>query len=200
VESLRERKKHQTREDLERAALDLFEVHGFDGVTVDDIAARANVSPRTFFRYFGSKEAVLYADHDYLLSIMRDAISARPAEEHPLHVLRAALVAVTQHRAEHLEADLRRGRLVDTGPAIASYQRAVIQPAWEDMFTEALADRLATDPVTDPRPRLLAGVAIAVMSAAGIRWRASGGREDPVDLLLEAFEALDAAVLESRPD
>jgi hypothetical protein len=131
---------------------------------------------------------------------MRDAISARPAEEHPLHVLRAALVAVTQHRAEHLEADLRRGRLVDTGPAIASYQRAVIQPAWEDMFTDALADRLATDPVTDPRPRLLAGVAIAVMSAAGIRWRASGGREDPVGLLLEAFQALDAAVLESRPD
>ena len=78
--SLRERKKNETCDALIGAALDLFELRGFDGVTVDDIAARANVSPRTFFRYFGSKEAVLYPDQDYFLALMRDAMTARPAD------------------------------------------------------------------------------------------------------------------------
>jgi AcrR family transcriptional regulator len=195
--SLRERKKSETRDALTSAALDLFELRGFDGVTVDDIAARANVSPRTFFRYFGSKEAVLYPDQDYLLSLMREAMTSRPADEHPLLVLRAALAAVTRHTADHREHDLRRARLAETGAAVASYQRSVLAPEWEDMFTETLADRLATDPTTDPRPRLFAGVAMAVMAAAGVAWRASNGRDDPVTLLDDAFGALDAGVLEA---
>ena len=195
--SLREQKKNETRDALTSAALDLFELRGFDGVTVDDIAARANVSPRTFFRYFGSKEAVLFPDQDYLLSLMRDAMRSRPPEEHPLLVLRAALAAVTRHTADHREHDLRRGRLAETGAAIASYQRSVLVPAWEDMFTDTLAERLAADPATDPRPRLFAGVAMAVMTAAGVAWRASNGQDDPVALLDDAFRTLDAAVLES---
>lgn len=200
--SLRERKKNETRDALTSAALDLFELRGFDAVTVDDIAARANVSPRTFFRYFGSKEAVLFPDQDYLLSLMRDAMRSRPADEHPLRVLRAALAAVTRHTADHREHDLRRGRLAETGAAIAGYQRSVLVPAWEDMFTDTLAERLATDATTDPRPRLFAGVAMAVMAAADVAWRASNGHDDPVTLLDHAFRALDAGVLESlsRPD
>ena len=195
--SLRERKKQQTREALMRIALDLFETHGFDQVTVDDIAARAEVSPRTFFRYFGSKEAVLFADQEELLSVMREAIAARPPEEHPLQALRAALAVVTEHTAQHRADHLRRSRLAETGAAIATYQRSVLQPAWEAMLAEAVAERLGADPSTDPRPTLFAGVAVAVMTSAGVLWRASDGKHDVVTLLHQGFDALDLAVLES---
>jgi AcrR family transcriptional regulator len=196
--TLRDRKKTETRETLVRVALDLFEAQGFDPVTVDDIAAGANVSPRTFFRYFGSKEAVLFADQEHLLSVMRDAISARPAEEHPLLALRGALIVATEHTAQHREDHLRRARLARAGAAISSYQRAVLQPAWEEMLADAVAERLGTDPLVDPRPRLFAGVAIAVMSAAGVMWLASDGKDDVVMVLDAAFDALDLAVLEAR--
>lgn len=196
--SLRNRKKTETREALVRSALDLFEARGFDGVTVDDIAERTNVSPRTFFRYFGSKEAVLFADQEHLLSLMRDAITARPAEEHPLLALRGALMVATEHTAQHREDHLRRARLTQDGAAITTYQRAVLQPAWEDMLAGSIAERLGTDPLVDPRPRLFAGVAIAVMYAANVMWLASDGEDDVVLLLDAAFDALEFAVLEAR--
>jgi AcrR family transcriptional regulator len=155
------------------------------------------VSPRTFFRYFGSKEAVLFADQEELLALMRDTISARPAGEHPLLALRSAIIVATEHTAEHREDHLRRARLAQQGAAISTYQHAVLQPAWEDMLADSVAERLGTDPLVDPRPRLLAGVAMAVMHATGVMWLASDGRDDVIQLLDVAFDALALAVLET---
>jgi AcrR family transcriptional regulator len=76
---LRERKKHQTRRALAAAALRLFGERGYEQTTVADIAAAADVSPRTFFSYFRTKEDVLFADTDERIDLLRAAISELPA-------------------------------------------------------------------------------------------------------------------------
>src|ERR1043166_5369694 len=80
VEGLRERHRKRTAADLEEAALKLFTEKGFDAVTIDDIAASADVSRRTFFRYFASKEDVILADHPKRLGELQAALDRPPAD------------------------------------------------------------------------------------------------------------------------
>jgi len=199
VDSLRERKKVETRDALTAAAHELFRERGFDAVTVDEIAAAANVSPRTVFRYFGSKEAILFGDQDELLHFIGDAIASRPSGEPIMVTLREAVIEITQHTAEHRERQLSRARFAASGATAAAYAKTVLIPQWEEVLVDAVAARLGVDPAVNTRPRLLAGTAIAAMSATSAVWLASNGAGDPVDLLREAFAALDQAVVESLP-
>ena len=90
---LRERKKLATRLTLHQAALELVAERGLDAVSVDDIAARADVSPRTFFNYYPSKDdAVIGIDPD-APGRLAEAFAARPADESPIQALHAVLLA-----------------------------------------------------------------------------------------------------------
>src|SRR4051812_1834701 len=91
----RARKKQQTRDDLVAAAVKLFAERGFDETTTEDIAEAADVSQRTFFRHFPSKEAVLYGDEEAMEAAFRDAIVARPDSEGPVHAVAAAMRTLT---------------------------------------------------------------------------------------------------------
>lgn len=192
--SLRERKKQETRELLVEAAWALFDRHGFDQVTVDDIAAEADVSPRTFFRYFGSKEAVLFGDQEPMLDEVRVAIASRPPSEPALVAVRESLLSLAHHHERNRPAHLARARLAADAPAIGAYQRTVLQPAWEDALAEGLADHLGVVVDRDLRPRLIAGVAIAAAAAALSAWLAEDGEVDAVELLRAAFVELETAV------
>ena len=187
---LRERKKVHVREQLIAAATSLFDEMGFDRVTVDQIADAALVSPRTFFRYFGSKEALLFADQQELLDALRSAIAAQPPTSSPLDVLRAAVKVLSLDVSIHREHHLRRARMVQSGETIARYERTVLRPQWEQAIAEAIAERLGVEVDVDLRPRLFAGVGLAVMSAVGPIWMASDGRADLEALLDAGFESL----------
>src|SRR5262245_60403879 len=91
-EDRREHKKARTRDELVQAALGLFSKKGFDATTVEDIAAAAHVSPRTFFRYFANKEEVLFHRKDEDLARLQAALGSRPPEETPLQAMRAAIM------------------------------------------------------------------------------------------------------------
>jgi len=176
----------------------LFDEHGFDGVTVDQIADAASVSPRTFFRYFGSKEAVLFADQEGLISLLRAAIAAQPDTSSPLAVLRTAVKVLSTDVPADREHHLRRARMLPSA-AITRYEQTVLRPQWEEAIAEAIAARLGVEIDVDLRPRLFAGVGIAVMSAVGYAWAASDGHADTDVLLDQAFSALtDTAPRRSR--
>src|ERR1700730_2031635 len=90
---LRERKKARTSQALEDAALDLFSVKGFDATTIEEIADAVEVSPRTFFRYYASKEEVLFGNDAAKDGNLADPLAARPPGESSLERLRAAVLA-----------------------------------------------------------------------------------------------------------
>jgi AcrR family transcriptional regulator len=194
--SLRERKKLATRRTLRRVALDLVAERGFSQVTVEDIAAAADVSPRTFFNYFPSKEAALFgADPDRVAALRERVLREAPGQP-ALDALRVALAAeartVTEEAGE-LDGDpagwLRRMKSVRADPHLRAAQAAHMA-LLECALTEALAERLGTDPERDPYPALLAGVAAAVIRATTIFWASSGGAV-PLDQLTDrAFRAV----------
>lgn len=90
-QTLRDRKRDRTRKALIDAAVDLFERHGYDGTTVADIAAAADVGTRTFFSYFASKEELLFPGTDARVRAAVAAIAARKPHDRPADVLLRAL-------------------------------------------------------------------------------------------------------------
>ena len=161
---------------------------------MDEIAEAAGVSPRSFFRYFGCKEAVLFPDQEAQLAKLQAEIAAQSNEAPPLAVLRAAIVALPR-RPGRPRQNVRRGRMAETGVAVAAYQQTVLIPLWEGAIADALAQHLGVDADADMRPRLLAGVGIAVMTSVGQVWMAGGGRGN-IDTLLESgFDTLVSMAL-----
>src|SRR5688572_8127443 len=96
AESLRERKREQTKVALQAAAIRLFNEKGYAATSVDDIAEAANVSRRTFFRYFGSKEGVLFSESDESGERIRAALLRQPTEKPGLQAFGDALIGLAE--------------------------------------------------------------------------------------------------------
>lgn len=186
---LRERKKRATRRALQRAALELVAERGLDEVTVEQIAAAADVSPRTFFNYFATKEDALSTTDADALEELLAALAARPADEPPLLALRA----LNLQRAEQIAADTEfwrlRAKVITSYPEVgARLIGASIQA--DHRVAQVLAERMGVDVRTDPRPMLIAGaVTVAKRTAMGL-WLASHQTRDLPGVLAECFDAL----------
>ena len=186
----RQRKKRQTRAQLMREAARLFAANGFDETTTEDIAEAADLSQRTFFRHFPSKEAVLYADMDDLRQRVGRALLERPADEPVMVSVREAILALAD--GFEAEADLRflQAKLAAAYPSVSAYSRAVVQAEWERELVEVISGRLGVDPLVDARPEILAGAAMSALRASIRRWTASDGRLDLPELVAAAFDDL----------
>jgi AcrR family transcriptional regulator len=194
--SLRERKKLATRRSLRRHALDLVAQRGFMHVTVEDIAEAADVSPRTFFNYFPSKEAALFGADPERVAALREGVLHQAPGEPALDALRQVLVAEARKVTSELgdlggepQEMLRRMKVVRADPHLRAAQSAHMANI-ESALAEALAERLGKDPARDPYPALLASIAGAVIRATTVFWASTGGAE-PLDQLTDrAFQAL----------
>lgn len=183
--SLRARKKADTRARVMAAALRLFGERGFERTTVEEIAAAADVAPRTFFRYFPAKVDVLFADHDALLAALRETLA-----RHDAPVVRAVR-RWAQEGLDHLLVDparyLTRSGLVAAIPAAQARSRQL-----DAEFEEAIAQAIAGDgAATDVGARTTARAAWGATRAARDVWLASGGERDPRHLVDDAFDLLE---------
>lgn len=155
----------ETRAAILAAVRELFDEKGYVETTIDDIAERADIAPRTFFRYFPSKEAVLFAGADDIRRAMLDALAARPAAEAPLRSLLMALDHVTA-LVEPLRGDLIWAfGIVHQNPDACIDPGAVKARSIAEVAS-ALAERMGVDPEVDPRPNAWVGAALAFFGAA----------------------------------
>jgi AcrR family transcriptional regulator len=190
---LRERKKLATRAALHEAALRLVAEHGLEHVSVDDIAERADVSPRTFFNYFASKDdAVLGLDPEAAAHQVA-AFLDRPAGETPVQALRTVARAQAAEMATDTELWPLRLKVIDTTPALLARLAAAFGEG-ERVLAEAVAARTGTRAGADAYPTLLAGVAGVAMRTALHRWLTSDFTAALPDLLDEAWDVLAAGL------
>ncbi|MGW8376330.1 TetR family transcriptional regulator [Streptomyces sp. ODS28] len=172
---LRERKKQRTRDALIRTAHELFVEHGYEATTVDEIAEAVDVSQRTFFRYFASKEEVAFALQDLIEQRYFEAVRERPEGEPPLEVLRRPLdeswksIGETVHEIVPIQLHMRMWQVIETTPALVSVmlRRSVHM---EEKLSAEIARREGLDLDADPRPRVLVAAFSGVMRAAGRLW------------------------------
>ena len=166
---LRERKKLATRRALELAAIRLAVERGLDNVLVEDIAASAGVSPRTFNNYFGSKyEAICGLAVDRARRIGA-ALRELPADE-PLWEAITRVVVAQYTMDGKPDPGWQAGvRLVTSAPALrGEYLKA--HATVVDAITEAIAERTGTDPARDMLPRILAGAVTGASEVALDHW------------------------------
>jgi AcrR family transcriptional regulator len=177
---------------VEDVAIRLFHERGFAAVTVDEIATKAQISVRTYYRYFPTKEYVLQVNVDRRAAALRVALAARPADEPPLRSLREALTETI--RAEDSEL-LRRWIAVITGtPDVIPGVLGGAQLKLQRVIASFLAERSGMD-ADAFEPTVLAAAIGGTVQASMFRWF-TGGRELST-LIAEGLDAL--ALLAADP-
>jgi AcrR family transcriptional regulator len=182
---------HDRRYALGAAAIRLFAARGLDGTTVEEIAAEAGVSPRTFFRHFATKEAAAFPDHEERIQEMRELLAARRGASSPLD----AVLEVTRSTAREYfdDADLYRARtaVVRANPSLRNFERIVDQQ-YEDAIAGDLAGELPATADVTLRARVIAAGVVAAVNDVLDRWTTDEG-SDPEALLTRAVDLLRRA-------
>lgn len=190
---LRERKKARTREALQEAAMARFSRQGFEGTTVEEIAEACEVSPRTFFRYFPTKEDVLFADAAARRGRLLSVIAERPADEPAFVALRAAMRELTADYRDDRDALVTRSRILAASPHLQVY-KAEHQHGWEADVVDVLERRALARDERVPRDELVlvTAVATAALRVALDAWIADPAAPDLGVLVDDAFSRVAA--------
>ena len=189
---LRERKKARTREALQGRGHGAVHPPGFDGTTVEEIAEACEVSPRTFFRYFPTKEDVLFADADDRRGALLGVLAERPARgasgRRPAGGDAGAGVDYLHDRAELVA----RSKVVEGSPQLQAY-KAEHQHGWEAAVVDALERRpvVRTRRSTRDELQLLAAVGTAALRVSVDVWVADPSGPELDVLLDRAFARIE---------
>lgn len=185
---LRERKKQKTRWAIQSQAMRLFAQQGYDSTTVDQIAAAADISPSTFFRYFPTKEDVVL--ENALSPRVVEAIEETAAGLTPVAILRTGLLAVMDELApEEVPAAYERLRLVLRVPALRARAFDGLRTTTE-LLAGAVGRRLGRGTI-DFELRVFAQACGAAMIVAVEAWIDSDGQEDVIALVHRAMAGLE---------
>ena len=172
---------------LEQAAMELFLERGFEQTTVTEIASRAGLTQRTFFRHYADKREVLFAGSAALQELLVSTLASAPDSAAPIDAVATALEAAAAALQEHREYSRQRQAVIAANPELQ--ERELIKLA---SLSAALADGLRQRGVTDPAASLAAEAGIAVFRIAIERWQNETGQRDLPQLIRESLDALKA--------
>jgi AcrR family transcriptional regulator len=197
VMSLRQRKKDATQQAIADAAWDLFAERGYHETSINDIAERANVAPRTFFRYFPTKDAVVYPEFDEMLVQVRAAFAARPTDEPVMASLIGALETLTESMGEESTRNQARLHLMKgvQGEDIGEYFRKRLTEEVERLVLE----REGGSPDADLRAKLASGVIGLIIDTSREHWLQTGATEALPEVGQRCFSLMHELLAIQRP-
>jgi AcrR family transcriptional regulator len=181
------------RERLAGAALDLYAERGFEQTTVAEIAKRAGLTERTFFRHFADKREVLFAGGSELQELMVGGVIDAPASAAPIDAVAAGLVAGGETLQERRTFALKRAGVIAASAELQ--ERELIKLA---TLGEALSDALRRRGVAEPAASLTAQAGIAVFHVAFARWVEKGNELELPDVIRDSLDALRAVTAPAR--
>ncbi len=170
---------------LEEAALDLFGERGYEGTTVADIAERAGLTKRTFFRYFADKREVLFSGSETLEETMIKAVLDAPAKASPLDAVAAGLDASAVLFEQIPDRAGKRQALLDANPELQERERAKLA-----RLSGSIAAALRRRGVDEPAAGLAADAGMSVLRVAFGRWTTDPHGQDLGELLRGALAEL----------
>jgi AcrR family transcriptional regulator len=188
---VRERTRRAVRGELAQLAVDLFVEKGYDETTIDDLAAAAGMSKRTFFRYFASKEELVMGKYEYFGEQLAEDLAARPADEPVWVSLRQVFCRVV----EYFESEARGAttvameKIVRDHPALnASYLERVSR--MQELVLDEARTRTGRPDPADPRPAAIVGAAFSCLIAAWTTWLTTNQAQPFGELLDQAMDAI----------
>jgi AcrR family transcriptional regulator len=173
---------------LARAALELYGERGFEQTTVAEIAERAGLTERTFFRHFADKREILFAGADTLQERIVGAVVEADESAPPLDAVAAALEAVGAVLQEGRQYSQQRQLVIAANRELQERERTKLAS-----LSTALADALRGRGVEDPAAALIAEAGIAVFKVAFERWVEESNQRELPQLIRETFDELKAA-------
>ena len=193
AESLRERTRRAVHAEIAATAMRLFTEQGFEATTVDQIAAAAGISRRSFFHYFASKEDVVMGDTEALGQAVRRALEARPADEPAWPAIRAALGELANVRDIPVKEQLILAGMYHDAPSLRA-RHLEKHLRWQQLLAPDVQRRLGLPPSDRPAPqaRAFVAAALACLDVALDAWYESGGTGDPTTFFDQAIAALRA--------
>jgi AcrR family transcriptional regulator len=178
---------------LRQAAMELYIERGFEQTTVADIAQRAGLTARTFFRYFADKREVLFAGSEVLQEDMVQALESAPDSASPMAAVALALDAAAAALGGRREYAGRRHAVIAANTEL--HERELIKMA---SLSAALADGLRRRGVADPDASLAAEAGIAVFRVAFERWVSGPRNRDLAGVMRESLDHLGALTAADR--
>ncbi len=172
---------------LERAAMELYSERGFEETTVAEIATRAGLTERTFFRHFADKREVLFDGAGALQELLVNAVADAPESLAPIEAVAAALQTVGAVFQARRELSQRRQAIIAATPELQ--ERELIKLA---SLASAIADTLRRRGVSDPAASLTAEAGIAVFKLVFERWVDENNQQDFGRLVRESLDELKA--------
>jgi AcrR family transcriptional regulator len=195
---LRDRKKELTRAALTSAALRLADERGLDHVTVEEISAAADVSSRTFFNYFATKDDAILGEPAMAPEVFQQRLLELPRDVPVIDAVQRVFAPVIEEIQADRELWLRRMRVIKNNPSLlpALFARGMAE---EQQFVAAVAARAGLSP-EDTFPQLAAVATGAAFRVAMMRWSAAAPGAQLSDFVREAFGILAAGLATQKVD